>query len=301
MRRSDSARSGSRSSSASQKSGYTIDEGVDDMGQRVAGKVAVVVGAGQTPGQTDGNGGRRPCCSRGRAPWCSRPTAISRAAQATVAEIEAEGGKALAVQADVTDEDAVAAIGRHVRRALRPDRHPAQQRRRRASRAATPRSPRSTADAFARDHGDQPQGMVAHLQARHPRDARAGRRRDRQHLVDRGDSIDYPYIAYQHVQGGRGALTEHLAIRNARVRHPRQRDPARPHGHADGDREPRRARRRHARAGDRRAQRRTCRSRNKMGTAWDVAHAALFLASDEAAFITGVALAVDGGQSLAVG
>ena len=39
----------------------------------------------------------------------------------------------------------------------------------------------------------------------------------------------------------------------------------------------------------------------KMGTAWDVAHAALFLASDEARFITGVLLAVDGGQSLKVG
>jgi NAD(P)-dependent dehydrogenase (short-subunit alcohol dehydrogenase family) len=39
----------------------------------------------------------------------------------------------------------------------------------------------------------------------------------------------------------------------------------------------------------------------KMGTAWDVAHAALFLASDEARFITGVALAVDGGQSARIG
>lgn len=34
------------------------------------------------------------------------------------------------------------------------------------------------------------------------------------------------------------------------------------------------------------------------GTAWDVANAALFLASDEAAFVTGVLLPVDGGQSL---
>jgi len=41
--------------------------------------------------------------------------------------------------------------------------------------------------------------------------------------------------------------------------------------------------------------------RHKMGTAWDVAHAALFLASDEAGFITGIALAVDGGQSARVG
>ncbi|WNJ91832.1 SDR family oxidoreductase [Bosea sp. 685] len=38
----------------------------------------------------------------------------------------------------------------------------------------------------------------------------------------------------------------------------------------------------------------------KMGTAWDVANAAVFLASDEAQFITGVCLPVDGGQSCAV-
>lgn len=35
----------------------------------------------------------------------------------------------------------------------------------------------------------------------------------------------------------------------------------------------------------------------KMGDAWDIAHAALFLASDEAKFINGVCLPVDGGQS----
>ncbi|MEM9621894.1 MAG: SDR family NAD(P)-dependent oxidoreductase [Pseudomonadota bacterium] len=39
----------------------------------------------------------------------------------------------------------------------------------------------------------------------------------------------------------------------------------------------------------------------KMGTAWDVANAALFLASDEAGFITGVELPVDGGQSAKIG
>jgi NAD(P)-dependent dehydrogenase (short-subunit alcohol dehydrogenase family) len=39
----------------------------------------------------------------------------------------------------------------------------------------------------------------------------------------------------------------------------------------------------------------------QMGTAWDVANAALFLASDEAQFITGVVLPVDGGQCARVG
>ncbi len=41
--------------------------------------------------------------------------------------------------------------------------------------------------------------------------------------------------------------------------------------------------------------------RRKMGTAWDVANAALFLASDEANFITGVALPVDGGALVRIG
>ena len=39
----------------------------------------------------------------------------------------------------------------------------------------------------------------------------------------------------------------------------------------------------------------------KMGTGWDVANAALFLASDDAGFITGAALPVDGGTSVSLG
>src|SRR6204780_427860 len=38
--------------------------------------------------------------------------------------------------------------------------------------------------------------------------------------------------------------------------------------------------------------------RKKQGTGWDVANAALFLASDEASFVTGVTLPVDGGASV---
>jgi NAD(P)-dependent dehydrogenase (short-subunit alcohol dehydrogenase family) len=41
--------------------------------------------------------------------------------------------------------------------------------------------------------------------------------------------------------------------------------------------------------------------RAKMGTGWDVAYASLFLHSDEASFITGAVLPVDGGQLTRVG
>ncbi|MFN3239310.1 MAG: SDR family NAD(P)-dependent oxidoreductase, partial [Pseudomonadales bacterium] len=41
--------------------------------------------------------------------------------------------------------------------------------------------------------------------------------------------------------------------------------------------------------------------KQQMGSPWDVAQAALFLASDEAGFITGINLPVDGGQSKKVG
>jgi NAD(P)-dependent dehydrogenase (short-subunit alcohol dehydrogenase family) len=41
--------------------------------------------------------------------------------------------------------------------------------------------------------------------------------------------------------------------------------------------------------------------RRKMGTAWDVAYASVFLHSDEAGFITAALLPVDGGQGARIG
>jgi NAD(P)-dependent dehydrogenase (short-subunit alcohol dehydrogenase family) len=38
----------------------------------------------------------------------------------------------------------------------------------------------------------------------------------------------------------------------------------------------------------------------RMGTAWDIAHAVLFLCSDEAAYVTGMTLPVDGGATVAM-
>jgi NAD(P)-dependent dehydrogenase (short-subunit alcohol dehydrogenase family) len=70
---------------------------------------------------------------------------------------------------------------------------------------------------------------------------------------------NYPYVAYKATKAGMIAFTQQVAIEVAAARDAR------------------------------------VPLRRKMGTAWDVANAALFLASDEANFITGVALPVDGG------
>jgi NAD(P)-dependent dehydrogenase (short-subunit alcohol dehydrogenase family) len=113
-------------------------------------------------------------------------------------------------------------------------------------------------------------------------------------------NINYPYVAYRTSKAGVVTMTEHIAITNAaygiraNVILPGLMDT------------PMAIENRVGRGGATREQVIAERNkhvplRNKMGTAWDVAHAALFLASDEASFITGVALAVDGGQSLAVG
>ena len=83
------------------------------------------------------------------------------------------------------------------------------------------------------------------------------------------------------------AFTEQLACRT-RLWHSRQLHPAGPDGHADGGRHAR-PRQQRSRAEVAAARDARVPLRGKMGTGWDVANAALFLASDEANFITGVA------------
>jgi len=112
--------------------------------------------------------------------------------------------------------------------------------------------------------------------------------------------IDYAYISYKTSKAGVVALTQHVAITNARygiranvILPGLMNTPMAIEnriGVLAATREEVIARR------DEQVP-----LRGKMGTAWDVANAALFLSSDEAQFITGVALNVDGGQALKIG
>jgi NAD(P)-dependent dehydrogenase (short-subunit alcohol dehydrogenase family) len=105
---------------------------------------------------------------------------------------------------------------------------------------------------------------------------------------------NYPYVAYKASKAGLIAFTQQVAIRNAA--HGIRANVILP-GLMDT---PMAVDTRARASGKSRAEVAAARDarvplRHKMGTAWDVANAALFLASDEANFITGVALPVDGG------
>jgi NAD(P)-dependent dehydrogenase (short-subunit alcohol dehydrogenase family) len=111
---------------------------------------------------------------------------------------------------------------------------------------------------------------------------------------------NYPYVAYKATKAAMIAFTEQLAIQNAE--HGVRANVILP-GLIDT---PMAVDTRARASGKPRAEVAAMRDarvplRRKMGTAWDVANAALFLASDEANFITGVSLLVDGGGALNVG
>jgi NAD(P)-dependent dehydrogenase (short-subunit alcohol dehydrogenase family) len=111
---------------------------------------------------------------------------------------------------------------------------------------------------------------------------------------------EYPFVAYKITKAGMVAFTQQLAIQNAEygiranVILPGLMDT--PMAVDTRARTSNRSRAEVAAERDARVP-----LRRKMGTGWDVANAALFLASDEANFVTGVALPVDGGALLRVG
>jgi NAD(P)-dependent dehydrogenase (short-subunit alcohol dehydrogenase family) len=266
---------------------------------RVAGRTALVMGAGQTPGQTTGNG-------RATAVLLAREGAkvlcADRdlgAAEETVKQIADEGGEAIAISADVTVEDEVAAAVAAC--AQQWGRLDILHNNVGISIAGGDASVADIeADAFARITAVNLQGMV--MTCKHA--IRLMRDQDSGGVITNISSIaaqiNYPYVTYRTSKAGVVTLTEHIAITNAQYG---IRANAILPGLMDT---PMAIENRVGLDGRTRddvyAERNShVPLRNRMGTAWDVANAALFLASDEAAFITGVALAVDGGQRLAAG
>jgi NAD(P)-dependent dehydrogenase (short-subunit alcohol dehydrogenase family) len=262
---------------------------------RLKDRIAIVVGAGQSPGEGMGNG-RATAITFAREG--ARVLCVDRnpdSAQETVDMIASNGGAAAAFEADVTKESDVKAM------------------------VADTRSRWGRIDVLHNNVGVSLAGGDAELLA------------ITEEAIDRCVAINlkscifaakyvipimrtqtsgsiinissmaaittYPYVAYKATKSAMIAFTEQLAYQNAQygiranvilpglMNTPMAVDT--------------RAREWHKTRAEVEAERdRQVPLRRKMGPGWDVANAALFLASDEANFITGVTLPVDGGSSI---
>ena len=261
---------------------------------RLKNKVAMVIGAGQRPGQTLGNG-RATAVLFAREG--ARVLAVDRnldSAEETVGLIRKEGGEAYAFAADVTDESSLqAAVAACLERWKRIDVLHYNV----GISIAGGDAPVTeiTAEAFDRIVAVNLRGMVMACKHVLPvmRNQRSG-------VIINISSIaawsDYPYVTYKTSKAAVIALTQQIAIQNAKygiranVILPGLIDTPM----AVDTRTETTGRSREEIVAERNARV----PMGKMGTAWDVAYAALFLASDEAGFITGIALPVDGGNSV---
>jgi len=259
---------------------------------RLEGKVAVVVGAGQSPGEGIGNG--RATVLR-FAREGAKVLAVDRnlaSAEETAALARKEGGECVAVEADVVKEATLAAaIAAAVTRWRRVD---ILHNNVGVSIAGGDASPLEISEeAFDRVAAINLRGTI--MACKH---ALPVMRQQRSGVIINISSVaawdNYPLVAYKATKAGMIAFTQQVAIQNAEfgvranVILPGLMDT--PMAVDTRARVSGKSRAEVAAARDARVP-----LRRKMGTAWDVANAALFLASDEANFITGVALPVDGG------
>ena len=265
---------------------------------RLDGQAAIVVGGGQTPGQTIGNG-RATAITYARAG--ARVLVADRdldAAAATVAEITAEGGDAVPFRADVTDEADIAAMvadacdrwGRldilHNNVGI-------------SVAGGDAEISKIEGEAFDRIMAINLKSMVLAIKHALPvmRDQQSG------NIINISSTAaheEYPWVTYKASKAAAKAMTEQVALQNA------------PHGIRVNCIQP--GLMNTPMAVDARmdawdmTREEVVAMRDakvplggKMGTAWDVANAALFLVSDEAGFITGVTLMVDGGAHCRIG
>lgn len=264
------------------------------MDVRLRDKVAVVVGGGQTPGETMGNG-RATALAFARAGATVlvgdlRPESAAE----TVAMIEAQGGSAAATEVDVTREDSIRAL---LQQAIARWQRIDILHNNVGVSLAGGDAPVEDIDAAAFDNLVQINLRAMVLSCKH---TLPQMRRQHSGVIINIASMaawkPYPYVAYKTTKAGVIALTEQLAQANARYN-------IRANVILPGLMNTPMAI--EARVNDTTSREQVIADRDrrvplgrKMGTAWDVAHAATFLASDLAGFITGVALPVDGGASV---
>jgi NAD(P)-dependent dehydrogenase (short-subunit alcohol dehydrogenase family) len=265
---------------------------------RLKDKIAIVIGAGQSPGEGMGNG--RATVLR-FAEEGAKVLAVDRnlaSAEETAALVKQKGGTCLAFEADVTREatlkEAIAAAHQRWGRVDILHNNVG------VSLAGGDASPLEiTEEAFDRIAAINLRGTI--MACKHVLPLM---RQQRSGVIINISSVaaweNYPWVAYKATKAGMIAYTQQIAIQNAAFG-------VRANVILPGLMDTPMAVDTRARArGVPRAQVAAERDakvplRGKMGTAWDVANAALFLASDEAGFITGVALPVDGGALVKIG
>jgi len=262
--------------------------------QRIAGRVAVVIGAGQSPGEGLGNG--RAAAMR-YAREGARVLSVDRnleSAEETAAMIRAEGFESQAMAADVTREaELSAAIARAT--ALWGSLDILHNNVGVSLAGGDAELTEITEEAFDNLYRINLRGTA--FACKH---ALLAMRKQRSGAIVNISSAAgvgrYPYAAYKATKAGVIALTEQLALQNA------------PFGIRVNCvlpgliSTPMAVETRARTWGQSReqvlAERVAKIPLGREGSGWDVANAALFLASDEAAFITGVSLMVDGGRVL---
>jgi len=262
--------------------------------KRLDGKVAVVIGAGQSPGEGLGNG--RAAAIR-FAREGARVLAVNRSiesAEETAGLIRADGGEAAALRADITREaDIVATMSEAKRRwgALDVLHNNVGV----SLGGGDADLMEITEEQFDNIYRTNLRGTA--FACKHAialmREQGSGA------IVNVGSAASvglFPYVAYKATKAGVNALTEQLALQNAKynirvncilpglIATPMAVDT--------------RSRQWNKPREELIAERNAKVPLGRQGTAWDVANLALFLASDEASFITGVCVLVDGGRIL---
>ncbi len=266
------------------------------MAKRVEGKAAIVVGGGQTPGATIGNGRATAIVLAREGARVIVADRDLASAEETVHMIRGESGAAWAFQADATDEDSAqrliaGALERFGRLDILHNNVGAS--------IALGDAPATelTQEAFDRSFAVNLKGTW--LTCKHALPALRESAGSIVNISSMAARNAYPLVGYKTTKAAVVAFTENLAAANARYG-------VRANSILPGlMNTPMAIEARVAQGVSREeviaSRDRRVPLRRRMGTGWDVAYAALFLHSDEAGFITGVSLAVDGGEGVSWG